>query len=176
MIVPGVLITLLTFPGVVVHELAHQLFCRWTGTRVLRVCYFRLGNPAGYVIHQRPASVWKSILIGVGPLFVNTAAGLAIALVAIALHRSRHPNPGLFAALAWLAIAVAMHSFPSTGDARAIWSALWARGAPLTARLFGTPLVGLIYLGAFASIFWLDLAYGLGVAIGIPYLLHLLPR
>jgi Putative zincin peptidase len=176
MILPGFLITLLTFPGVVVHELAHQLFCRWTGTRVLRVCYFRLGNPAGYVVHERPTSVWKSILIGVGPLFVNTAAGLAIALVAIALHRSRHPNPWLFAALIWLAIAVAMHSFPSTGDARAIWSALWARGAPLTARLFGTPLVGLIYLGAFASIFWLDLAYGLGVAIGIPYLLHILPR
>lgn len=174
MIVPGVLITLLTFPGVMVHELAHELFCHWTGTRVLRVCYFRFGNPAGFVIHQRPTSIWKSILIGVGPLFVNTAAGLGIALLAIALQRSLHSQPWRFAAL-WLAVSVAMHSFPSTGDARTIWSALWAKGTPLAARLLGTPLVGLIYLGALASIFWLDLVYGMGVAIGIPYLLHILP-
>jgi hypothetical protein len=175
MIVPGVLITLVTFPGVMVHELAHCLFCRWTGTRILRVCYFRLGNPAGFVIHERPTSVWKSILIGVGPLFVNTAAGFAIALLAIVLHRSLHLREWLFAALLWLAVSVSMHSFPSSGDARTIWDALWSKGAPITARLVGTPLVGLIYLGALASIFWLDLVYGVGVAIGLPFLLHILP-
>ena len=27
MIIPGVLISLITFPGVVIHELAHQIFC-----------------------------------------------------------------------------------------------------------------------------------------------------
>jgi hypothetical protein len=31
----------------------------------------------------------------------------------------------------------------------------------------------LIYLGAVGSIFWLDLFYGLGIAVGIPHLLHL---
>src|SRR5262249_19344088 len=117
---PGFLIALFTFPGVVVHELAHCLVCRWTEARGLRGCYFRFGNPAGFVVHEKPTSVWKSILIGVGPLFVNTVAGFAIALLAIACYRWGQPGgqarPWLFAALMWLAISVAMHSFPSTGD------------------------------------------------------------
>ena len=57
MIIPGFLISLVTFPGVIVHELAHVVFCRLTKTPILSVCYFRLGNPAGYVIHERPSSI-----------------------------------------------------------------------------------------------------------------------
>jgi hypothetical protein len=38
--IPGPLIALATFPGVIVHELAHQLFCRWFRIPVLNVCYF----------------------------------------------------------------------------------------------------------------------------------------
>jgi hypothetical protein len=70
--------------------------------------------------------------------------------------------------LTWLAVSVAMHSFPSTRDASSIWHALWAEKAPGTARLVGTPLVGLIFVGAIGSVFWLDLAYGVGVALALP--------
>lgn len=42
MIIPGFLISIATFPGVIVHEAAHQLFCRLTKVAVLDVCYFRL--------------------------------------------------------------------------------------------------------------------------------------
>lgn len=44
--IPGQLIAALTFPGVIVHEMAHQLFCRLFRVAVLDVCYFRFG-PAG---------------------------------------------------------------------------------------------------------------------------------
>lgn len=54
MIIPGFLISILTFPGVIVHEIAHQLFCRICGVAVLDVCYFKAGNPAGYVVHEIP--------------------------------------------------------------------------------------------------------------------------
>ena len=60
-----------------------------------------------------------------------------------------------------------MHSFPSTGDAQSIWAALWTPGTPIMARLIGTPVVGLIYLGALGSMLWLDACYGLAVVIGI---------
>lgn len=76
-------------------------------------------------------------------------------------------------ALMWLAVSIAMHSFPSTGDAKSIWAAVWHREAPVLTKVIGTPLVGLIVIGAIGSIFWLDLIYGVGVVVGIPSLFKL---
>ena len=73
----------------------------------------------------------------------------------------------------WLAVSIAMHSFPSTGDAQGIWRAVWEKGVPITARLVGTPLVALILAGAVGSVFWLDLLYGIGVVIGLPKVFHI---
>ncbi|HAM70599.1 MAG TPA: hypothetical protein DCM86_03035 [Verrucomicrobiales bacterium] len=162
--IPGFIITWLTFPGVIVHEFGHQVLCRLTGTAVREVCYFRFGNPAGYVLHERPTSIWKQMLIGFGPLMVNSSAGFFLGLVATR-HARDLDHPGVLGGiLIWLAISVAMHSFPSTGDAKSLWQALWEGGSPVLARIVGTPLVGLIYLGALGSIFWLDLIYGMAVA------------
>lgn len=172
MIIPGFIITWITFPGVIIHEFAHKVFCHLTGTRVLQVCYFRFGNPAGFVIHDQPTSTWKHILIGIGPLFVNTLLGFGIGLLAL-LFKGRNESEAVFAFLMWLAVSIAMHSFPSTGDAKSIWNAVWEREAPILAKLVGTPLVGLIFLGAMGSIFWLDLIYGMGVVVGLPQVLHI---
>jgi hypothetical protein len=171
-IIPGFIITWITFPGVVVHELAHKLFCHWTHTRVIKVCYFRFGNPAGYVIHERPSSTWKHVLIGIGPLFVNTFLGFAIGVMAAQL-RSSGDGRAVYLTLMWIAVSVAMHSFPSTGDAKAIWKAVWRKEASFLAKVVGTPLVCVIYVGAIGSFFWVDLLYGAGVALGLPRLLHL---
>ncbi len=171
MIVPGFLISILTFPGVIVHELAHALFCRLTGTRVHRICYFRIGNPAGYVIHDIPTSVWKHILIGVGPLFVNTLLGSILGVVAALAHVNVDKLTILSGIFLWLAVSIAMHSFPSTGDARSIWKSVWSKRSPVTAKLIGTPLVAIIFLGALGSIFWLDAIYGYGVVMELPKLL-----
>jgi hypothetical protein len=40
-----VLITIVTFPGVIVHELAHQLFCRLYKVSVFEEVYFQAENP-----------------------------------------------------------------------------------------------------------------------------------
>lgn len=48
--IPGELISILTFPGIIVHEFAHMLFCRIRKVAVFDACYFRVGNPAGFVI------------------------------------------------------------------------------------------------------------------------------
>ena len=170
MFIPGFLISIATFPGVIVHELAHVAFCRLTGTRVLKVCYFRVGNPAGYVIHEQPRSVWRHILIGIGPFFFNTLLGFVIGTAAIPMHfHFDHLTPSQLGLL-WLAVSVGMHSFPSTGDARSIWHAVCSKGAPVSARIIGSPLVAIIFAGAFGSIFWLDALYGVAVATGLPRL------
>lgn len=169
MFIPGFLISMITFPGVMVHELAHVAFCKFTGTRVLKVCYFQLDNPAGYVIHEQPSTVWRHILIGVGPFFVNTFVGFMLGMVAIPMHmnvleKSRLADfTGSEFLLFWLGLSIAMHAFPSTGDARSIWHALWSEAAPISAKLVGTPVVIVIFAGAIASIFWLDVLYGFGV-------------
>lgn len=171
MIIPGFLISIATFPGVIVHELAHAFFCKITGTQVFKVCYFRLGNPAGYVIHAQPTNVWKHILIGVGPLLFNTLIGLLFGFIAFFEHIDTNKLTVAAGVFMWLAISIAIHSFPSTGDAKSIWNSVWSQGTPVAAKLIGTPLVAIIFLGALGSIFWLDLIYGFGVVVELPKLL-----
>ena len=171
--IPAFIISWLTFPGIFIHEVAHELFCVLTRTRVLEVCYFRFNIPPGFVVHEKPSSVWKNILIGVGPLIVNTGLGLVIGILALSYRAPGIGQDFIFPILMWLAISIAMHSFPSPEDAKSIWTAITDKNAPPAAKTVGTPLCGLILFGAIGSIFWLDLVYGIGIVIGIPELLNL---
>lgn len=71
-IIPGQIITLLTFPSVIFHELRHKWFCRWTGVGVHEVCYFRFGSPARYVIHEKPEKFCQAFLITLDPFISGT--------------------------------------------------------------------------------------------------------
>ena len=171
MFIPGIVITILTFPGVIVHELAHQLFCRLYKVPVFEVVYFQAKNPAGYVLHEVPDNKWQTIMISIGPFFVNTTVGALIGLPA-ALPFYEYGNPGfLDYVLIYLGVSIAMHSFPSTGDASSIWQSLKEEGTSVWIRIVGFPVVGLIYLVSLGSFFWLDLLYGAFVVLGLPHLL-----
>jgi hypothetical protein len=171
---PGWLVSIVTFPGVIVHEMAHQLFCRLCRVSVMKVCYFRFGNPAGYVIHERPRNPMHQVLIGVGPFivnFVNSVVGALIAAPAT-IPVLKFKTGGITDyILIWLGISIAMHSFPSTGDAKSIWKSLVSKQSPIFLRVIAVPIVGLIYIGAIGSMFWLDLIYGVGIAVLVPHLI-----
>jgi hypothetical protein len=172
----GQIVTILTFPGVIVHELAHMAACFATGTRVLKARLFRLGNPAGYVIHERPSHAWKTILIGTGPFLVNTMAGFLIALSASLVRDGVTATAAAVkVVLIWLAISVAMHSFPSVGDAKGIWGTVRDRTCPILVKMVAVPIAGFIYLGALGSMFWLDLVYAVAVTIVAPAALGVRP-
>jgi hypothetical protein len=113
--IPGFVIALVTFPGVIVHEAAHRFFCDLAGVPVYKVCYFRIGNPSGYVIHGLTKSLRANFLITVGPLIVNT---LLCAVISFPLATSLPLNvtdvPGVFVLLGWLGISIGMHAFPSS--------------------------------------------------------------
>ena len=81
-------ISLLTFPGIIIHELAHSIFCNITQVQVYKVCYFRLGNPSGFVIHEPADSYWKALLIDIAPFLINTLTSLLIFAIAINLSQS----------------------------------------------------------------------------------------
>ena len=170
MIIPGFVIAIFTFPGVIVHELAHQFFCRLLGVPVFKVCYFRVGNPSGYVIHEHPHSPWKSLLIGVGPLLVNSIVGAIVTFPAFIAFRFNSADP-VDALLMWLGFSIAMHSFPSTGDAASIWKSTMSAGSPILCKIISVPVVGLIWIGAVGSFFWLDAIYGFCIVALAPTLI-----
>lgn len=169
--VPGILITIVTFPGVIVHELAHQLFCRLYKVPVFQVVYFQAKNPAGYVLHEQPEKKWQTIMISIGPFFVNTLLGALLAMPAAIPIFDFHNGGPLDYVLMYLGMSIAMHAFPSTGDAAAIWHMVKGEGTPVWVRFLAYPVIGLIYIGAIGSFFWLDVLYGVGVAIGLPHLI-----
>lgn len=171
MIIPGQLIALVTFPGVIVHEMAHQFFCRLAGVAVFHVCYFRFGNPAGYVKHEVPQRLWQHVLICVAPFFVNTLLGALIALPAAIPVMTFDAGSTLNYVLIWLGVSIAMHAFPSTGDGAAMWVSIKQPGVSWLARLLVAPLVGFIFLFSIGSMFWLDAIYGGLVVMALPYLL-----
>lgn len=169
--IPGIIISIITFPGVIVHEIAHQLFCRLFNLVVFDVCYFRFGNPAGYVVHESPKKPAHEIIIGIGPFIVNTIIGAIISLpAAIPVIKFGAGTP-LEYVLIWLGVSIAMHSFPSTGDAESIWDAVKSKDTNLAIKIITAPIVLLIYAGAIGSIIWLDLVYGIAVSTLIPYLI-----
>lgn len=168
MLIPGQFIALLTFPGVIVHEAAHQIFCRFFRVAVLDVCYFRVGNPAGYVIHEHATVPSHQIWIGVGPFLVNTFVGALIAAPAAIPAMQFSAGDTLDSLLAWLGVSIAMHAFPSTGDAESIWETLERVKTARLTKLIAVPVIGVIYLGALGSVIWLDLLYGVAVAMLLP--------
>jgi hypothetical protein len=163
----GWLTAILTFPGIILHEWAHKFFCDRVNVPVYKTCYFRLGNPAGYVIHGPVNSYTKAFLIATAPFMVNTTIAVIVFLIAIIIL------PGLIAyILYWLGISVAMHSFPSSQDADSLWqhSKRALKRNPLA--ILGFPVVGLMKLSGILSRFWFDLLYGVALFILVAFLVR----
>jgi len=170
--IPGFVVALLTFPGVIVHEVAHMLFCKLRGLAVIDVCFVRLGNPAGYVVHEPPKDFLSSFLVAVGPFIVNSVLCVAFCFPAFVPVKVFDQADPISYFLIWLGVSIGMHAFPSPHDANNLWQA--AKGAARTMNplaLASFPLVVLIYVAHFLSIFWLDYLYGLFLGFALPQLL-----
>lgn len=159
-----IIVSLLTWPGVPLHELAHAWACRRTGVRVREVCYLRLGNPRGYVIHDRPDTALQHIVISTAPFLVcsllSFLVGLAIQL-ALQLQLIPPQYEGWpVAAAVWLGWAIGANSFPSGGDGDSLWRSARSGGMGIVGRAMIVPVVGLIRLGQLGAYLWLDLLWG----------------
>lgn len=162
----------MTIPGVPVHEYAHAVACRLAGVRVHEVCYLRIGNPRGYVVHEQPETAWQHIIITVAPFFVcsvvafmiGISAGFVLETGLVQKNQQEIAGPIIL----WLAWAVGACAFPSGGDANSLWQATKSRDISFLGKLFVVPVVGLIRLGQVGSFFWLDLLWGIAVAILAP--------
>lgn len=172
--IPGWLIALVTFPGVIVHEAAHRFFCDVTDTPVYAVSYFQPGQKtAGYVVHGRPRSLRAALLISCGPLVINTV--LCAVLTFTVAYQTFVLNAGLndpvLILLAWLGYSIGMHAIPSRQDAASFTAQVHeARGHGVTLLLARAMSVVITAANALRVI-WIDAIYAFGVSLAIPALL-----
>ena len=161
-VIPGFLINLMTFPGVIFHELGHKWFCQWTGVAVYEVCYFSLKTNnfgGGYVIHEKPTKFYQAFFITLGPFITGTIISLLV-FVLYELTALVHPRLVLLELiLAWLGMSIAMQSFPSTVDANNLWEETDKRITKNPLAVIGYPFVLFIYIANLLSFLWFDLFY-----------------
>lgn len=156
----------LTFPGVIAHEFAHAWACRRLGIHVHKVCYLRLGDPMGYVLHEPPQYAFQHIIVAVAPFFVSTLIALSVSLAACGVARSQafpEMRDAVTLASLWLSFSFALHAFPSGGDADSLWEDVRSSGVSLFAKLLLIPAVGMIRLAQLGTRFWLDVLFALAV-------------
>lgn len=168
MIIPGIVISVLTFPGVIVHEFGHKYFCDKFNVKVHDVRYFRIGNPAGYVVHDIPDKFYKTFFIDIGPFIVNTAlAGAIFAIIALLVHLAKAesgPIVWLAGFLGWIGFSIGMNSFPSHHDAKVLWKESRRHLSQGDAvAIAGFPFALLIWIANILSVIWFDLIYALGI-------------
>ena len=151
------LLNSLTFIGVIFHEIGHLLFCKFCGLKVFKVCYFRFGNPSGYVVHEKPKYFIHSFLVTLGPFI----SGIIISVLSYALSQYLEEGLGFRLVMIWFGGAVALHSFPSETDANDLWN---DTNKHISANLFaviGYPFVLLIWVANWLSLVWFDLIYAI---------------
>lgn len=172
-LIPGVLISILTFPGVICHEIAHRFFCDICRVPVIDICYFRFGNPAGYVVHSKPSNLRSAFLIAVGPLIINSLLCAIITFPAsIPIFTLNVESPGFsLGLLMWVGISIGMSSLPSNADIEGFsdYVADYKSGG----ILYGASIV-LKYtfkLINLLRVFWIDMIYAFLISTFLPSLM-----
>lgn len=173
-LIPGFLIALITFPGVIVHEIAHRFFCDLMKVPVYDVCYIRVGNPAGYVVHGPVEKLSSAFLISVGPFIVNTLLCSLIAVSSVVptyVLGDSVTNSGWHMFLMYIAISIGMHAFPSKEDLNNFHEQV-KRAKGFSPLLIFSHIVGAIFFVArLLSFVWFDLIYAFLVATILPLLI-----
>jgi len=172
-IIPGALIAIVTFPGVIVHEAAHLFFCRLRKVPVFDAKFFQFDmTTAGYVIHGRSDNFTTEFLISTGPFIINTLLCFFICLPASVPYYYFDELPGFSVLLLWLGISIGMHAFPSTVDANNIWMLAKAEARKRNIlAILSFPIVILIYFANALKFMWFDALFGLGIGVGLPALI-----
>lgn len=172
--IPGWLTALLTFPGIVVHELAHAVFCFFSGTRVYEISLFQPGQRvAGFVRHEMPRSLWAAFLISIGPLIVNSVMAILIGSPAMAVYnqtRSLSLLPIPVLAMLWLGFSIGIHALPSNQDFISFASTVNERRGKGLLYLFSLILLNLMRFVNLLRFFWIDAIYAVAILlIGVEF-------
>jgi len=148
--------SLISFPGVVFHEFGHEIFCRISKVRVVKVCYFQFKNPPGYVIHNEPSKYYQAFFISVGPFI----SGIIFSVIFFLLSKYfSNSNQLLELLFIWLGGSIAMNCFPSTQDAKVLFKETNKHILRNPLVIIGYPFVLIIFIFGLIQVFWINLIY-----------------
>lgn len=175
--IPGWLISLLTFPGVIIHEIAHLKMCQRQDIPVGEVVFFQIGNPAGYVQHAEPETYLDTLAVSGAPFLLNSFIALLLFTMSMGMTTLLQGATGLLMTLLglinlvilWLGFSTGMHAIPSSGDAKNLWRRSKKDWNSSLLALLGFPIAAFIYIGNLLRVIWFDLIY----AVGLFYLVAL---
>lgn len=173
-IIPGQLISLITFPGVIIHEVAHLLFCKIFNVKVHEICFYQFDSVAGYVTHEELDSPLKVFMISTGPLIINTLIGGLVGLSAAVPAYEFGSFRFIDVLVIWLGISIAMHSFPSSSDSQSIRNFVKNNNVSKIIKYTFTPLSYVFEVASALSVVWIDFVYGVFVVYGFSKLFLLL--
>jgi hypothetical protein len=119
--IPGEAITVFTFPGIMLHEMAHQFFCDLFNIPVYEVSYFHLNSKsAGHVIHGITNNTYQAFCISMAPLLINTIACMIMTFPAATIHyfgSTQFPPSGfIYITMAWIGYSAGFNAIPSNQD------------------------------------------------------------
>ena len=167
-------------PGVIIHELAHHIFCVIFSAKVIDVCYYNFKHSSGYVLQEQPKHLYQNVLISTAPFLMNSFIG---GLVAYPTIINKLSTFGLLS-LNWqdflriiFSISIGMNAIPSKGDGLSLWYSVGDSDMnfllKLSAKIIITPMVLIIFLINFGSSYLkIDLLYGVCVCFIGPKLIE----
>lgn len=169
MIIPGIVITLVTFPGFVMQTLASRFCCDLLGVPVYEAHYF-----TGTIIHEKIDSPVRAALVAFASFFVNTvlcAVLLFPVVFSFALDSFTYEQAGIQLLLGWVGISIGMHALPARATINHYLESLPedTRRGWIYSILLGTSAVFILI--DLLKHLWFDLAYAVIVGIATPFLI-----
>lgn len=166
--IPGPLVAALTFPGVIMHEVAHRFMCDILRVPVYGINYFSIDSArAGYVYHQRTNNTLHVFLISFAPLFINSFFCMIFTLPYMSTVHIAGEGINNFANgfLWWIGMSMGINAFPSNQDTDNVLSVAEENNSSFIVLL----LCYLMKLMNWLSYVWMDLVYAYGLSFILPY-------
>ncbi|MGE0009671.1 MAG: hypothetical protein AB7F19_03945 [Candidatus Babeliales bacterium] len=169
--IPGEFIALLTFPGIIMHEISHRFMCDVFNIPVYEVNYFKIfSKTAGHVLHGRIVNVKHNVLVALAPLFFNSIICILFTFPLTSVFWCRlHPYSALtplYIFLWWIGISAGAQAFPSNQDVNNVITAAEDNSH------FGLKFLSyVIRILNFLSALWLSFLYAILISLILPTLI-----
>lgn len=164
MFIPSFLINLVSFPGVMVHEIAHHLFCDIARVPVRKAVYYKVFSPYGYVDHIDAPDLKSSFMITVGPFMVASLLCAALTFPTFSMLSLKDYGAalsGLPLVLFWLGISIGMHAFPGKEELAEFAKQIKTGGGSPPLYLLSSALQIFFALARLGRFLWFDAIYAL---------------
>lgn len=168
--IPGIVITIVTFPGFIMQSVARRFACDILGVPVYEAHYVK-----GTIVHHRIDSIHRAAFVAYAP-FVMNGALCAILMFPVAFSQFLGAEPdGLDAAvqslLGWAGVSMGMHALPASATVKEVEARIPSEERY---KLGYLPIraAGLVFkITSALKRVWIDLGFALAVGFAVPYVI-----